>query len=395
MHLAQVIWCWLLSLLPGEVTPNETGWLVSPHLHMPLLAFRRSQMIVNRVRLFAALFAALTPLWIAVDMLTLPVSLWMSLALLRLLATAAFVALMLALPKLGRMRSAYRGMAALFAIPTVFYLVSHVLLSHYPLHGVSAAICAGYAFLPFVLLAGLAIFPLTLLENLLFALPVLSVEIAAFFFNLSSVGLPVFSGQLWLLSLLASVATLASMSQLAFIIALVNQTIHDPLTGTFSRRSGEELLELQIHYARRHNTPLAVAFFDLDHFKSINDQFGHEAGDRVLQQLNQCVMGQLRNGDIMIRWGGEEFLLLMPNTDTQQAVRALQRMLDHGLGMRPDGRPLTCSLGLAERTADKVESWKALVEIADARMYQAKREGRNRLVCKVRERRLEERVTEV
>jgi len=382
MRCMQFLWQWLSSLLPGEVAPEETSWLISPHRHMPLLAFRRAQMIINRVRLFAALFAVLTPLWIVVDVMSLPASLWLELAMLRLLATGAFVLLVLGLPRAGRLQSAYRGMASLFAIPTLFYLVSHILLARHHLQGVAAAIGTGYAFLPFVLLAGLAIFPLTLLENLACAFPVLLANIIAFVMNWTEVGWPTFGGQLWLLALLAAVASLASMSQLAFIIALVKQTIHDPLTGSFSRRSGEELLSLQQSYARRHNTPLSVAFIDLDHFKSINDQFGHEAGDQVLQQINPSFMRSLRQGDILIRWGGEEFLLVMPGTDLPQAIRALERVRATGLGARPDGQPLTCSIGLAERLADLQDNWKGLVEKADARMYQAKREGRNRLVCR-------------
>ncbi|WP_215777821.1 MULTISPECIES: diguanylate cyclase [unclassified Paludibacterium] len=386
MYLANLLWQWLLGMLPGEVEPNETGWLVSPRLHMPLIVFRRAQMILNRVRLFASLFAVLTPLWVVVDMVTLPLSLWLRLALLRLVATCAFVALVVLLPRNGRMRHAYRAMVALFAIPTVFYLVSHMLLVDQHLQGAAAAMSAGYAFLPFVLLAGMAIFPLTLIETVLFSLAVLAANMVAYAFNWHEVNLPSFGAQLWLLVLLAGVGSLASLSQLAFIIALVNQTIHDPLTGMFSRRSGEELLALQQSYARRHNTPLSVAFVDLDSFKKINDEYGHEAGDRVLQQVNRSISRSLRHGDILIRWGGEEFLLLMPNTDMQQARQALLRVLENGLGRRPDGSLLTCSIGLAERQADGLEDWHTLVEFADVRMYQAKRDGGNRLVTAAEQR---------
>jgi diguanylate cyclase (GGDEF)-like protein len=336
-------------------------------------------MILNRVRLFASLFAVLTPLWIVVDMITLPMGLWMRLALLRLLATGAFVGLVLLAPRNGYLRHAHRAMIALFAIPTLFYLTSHLLLASQHLHGAAAAMSTGYAFLPFVLLAGLAIFPLTLIETVLFAGAVLGANMVAYAFNWGEVSLPSFGAQLWLLVWLAAVASLASLSQLAFIVALVNQTIHDPLTGMFSRRSGEELLELQQSYALRHSTPLSIAFFDLDSFKRINDDYGHEAGDKVLQQINRAVARNLRHGDILIRWGGEEFLLVMPNTDKAQASQALRRVLEGGLGRRPDGGTLTCSIGLAERCADREPTWRALVELADERMYRAKRRGGNRL----------------
>lgn len=381
MRVANLLRQWLLGMLPGEIGPGEIAWLISPRLHMPLLVYRRARMILNRVRLMASLFAVLTPLWVVVDIATFPRALWLHLAILRLLASVAFAVLVCLTPRVSRLRQARRALLALFAIPTVFYLVSHLLLLGQPLQGTAAAIGAGYAFLPFVLLAGLAIFPLTLVETLQCSLVVLLATVAAYAFNLGEVSLPSFGVQLWLLLLLAGVACLASPSQLAFIIALVNQTIHDPLTGVFSRRSGEELLELQQSYALRHKTPLAVAFVDLDRFKPINDLYGHETGDRVLQQTCQAISRNLRQGDVLIRWGGEEFLLVMPNTSQQQAQRALARLLEYGLGTRPDGGKLTCSIGLAESQVDCQGAWHALVEIADARMYRAKHEGGDRLVA--------------
>jgi len=380
MHLPLLIRHWLSSLLPGEISASEYPWLFDFRRHMPLIVFRRAQMIRNRVRLLALLFAVLTPLWIVVDTFLQPPSLWLELAMLRLLATAGFITLLTRLPPTGRARNAYKGLALLLAIPTLFYLVSYGLLSRHHLQGIAAAIATGYAFLPFVLLAALAIFPLTLLETLAYALPVVLASVLALASNSSANGVLTMFGQLWLLCLLTGVAGLASMSQLAFMIALVNQTIHDPLTGAFSRRSGEELLSLQYHYALRSNAPLAVAFLDLDHFKMINDRYGHEAGDQVLQGVSPAVSSHLRHGDILIRWGGEEFLLLLPNTPLEQAGKALARLLGDGVGVGPDGAMVTCSIGLAERRADGLDSWRTLVELADSRMYEAKRQGRNRMV---------------
>src|SRR5690606_25812501 len=92
-------------------------------------------------------------------------------------------------------------------------------------------------------------------------------------------------GGYWLLVLIAGVTALACMSQLAFMIALVRQEIRDPLTGILSRGSGTEILHLLWSNAEQNNSCLALAFFDIDHFKSINDTYGHEAGDRVLQEF--------------------------------------------------------------------------------------------------------------
>jgi len=374
------------GLLDGELTLAEASSLVSPHKHLALLTRRRAIMIVNRVRLFALLFAVLTPLWSLIDLAVFPFPLWFTLAGMRIMASAAFVSLLLHYRSSGSLLNAYHAMALLFAIPTVFYITSYTVLKQYELTGFSAAIGAGYGFLPFVLLAGLAIFPLTLVEGLVIASPMLMAQGIAGSLNLATLDWPSFVGAFWLLVLITSIATLASMSQLSFMIALVHQAIRDPLTGVFSRQSGEEMLELQCLNAARNEAPLALAFIDLDHFKGINDRFGHEAGDRALIDMSSLVGANLRGGDILARWGGEEFLVIMPNADLQQANAALNRMRKLGFGQRPDGSPLTASIGLAERVADQMDDWRSLVAVADQRMYQAKQGGRDRIVGRDTER---------
>ncbi|WP_296448272.1 GGDEF domain-containing protein [Rhodoferax sp. UBA5149] len=381
MHrMADFVWQRLADLISGELKQAELSLLVSPHRHLSLLTRRRATMIVNRVRLIALLFAILTPLWSVIDLLVFPYPLWLTLAAMRVMASAVFFSLLLHYRPNGDLFDAYRAMALLFAIPTTFYIASYSVLSHYHLTGMAAAIGAGYGFLPFVLLAGLAIFPLTLLESMLIASPILLAQGLAGSLNWATLDWPTFVGAFWLLMLITSVSTLASMSQLSFMIALVRQAIRDPLTRVFSRRSGEEVLDLQFTIANRSQAPLSVAFIDLDHFKSINDKFGHDAGDQALLDMTGIVSSNLRRGDMLVRWGGEEFLLIMPNTDLIQAEAALFRMRSIGFGMRPDSTPLTASIGIAERSADQLTDWKGLVGLADQRMYLAKQGGRNRVM---------------
>src|SRR5690606_18312784 len=232
----------------------------------------------------------------------------------------------------GNLFDAYRAIAILFAIPTVFYIASHTLLGGYQLTQLSAVVATGYAFLPFVLMAGLAIFPLTLVENLVLASILLLAQGLAGYLSWSTLNWPSFAGAFWLLILIAGVTALASLSQLAFMFALVRQAIRDPLTGVFSRGSGEEILRLQWDSAQRKNGALALAFIDLDHFKSINDNHGHEVGDHVLREAARQLVARLRASDSLLRWGGEEFLLIMPDTDMQQAHQALERIVSLGLG---------------------------------------------------------------
>ena len=383
MFLFDLLLSRLATLLPSELKPNEFMKLIIPHRHSMLMSQRRATLIVNRVRLFAFLFAVLTPVWGIIDVMVFSYPLWFGLAACRLLACLAFTCLLLFYRPSGNLFDAYRAVALLFAIPTAFYIASHTLLVSYQLTQISqlsAVVATGYAFLPFVLVAGLAIFPLTLLENTIMASVLLLAQAVAGYLSWSTLNWPSFAGGFWLLILIAAVTALASLSQLAFMIALVRQAIRDPLTGVFSRGSGQEILKLQWDTALRHDTGLAVAFIDLDHFKAINDNYGHEAGDMVLRDCTQSMLASLRSTDTLLRWGGEEFVVIMPDTDIEQARLALERMVRNGLGRRPDGNMLTCSIGLAERCVDFAASHAELLDIADRRMYVAKSAGRNR-VC--------------
>ncbi|MDP3482670.1 MAG: GGDEF domain-containing protein [Sulfuricella sp.] len=366
----------LLGALPREELRN----LLLPADHAPLLARRRAEMVISRVRMVAALFALLTPLWIVVDVLvfTWPVSIMLAVG--RLVTSLAFGLLALSYGKSTKMADAYRALAMMFGIPTLFFIYSHPLLSHFHMVGPAAAIAAGYAFLPFVMVAGLSIFPLTAVEATLFALPVLLAEALVALLQLGMLSWTSHLGAFWLLFLITAVAALAGMSQLSFMISLVGQASHDGLTGCFARASGEELMDIQFHIAARSGAPLAVVFADLDNFKRINDSFGHDAGDRVLIAAAEALRSTLRSGDVLLRWGGEEFAIILPDTDCATAAKVVARLCERGLGSRPEGGRLTASFGVAERLADCAKDWRQLVEIADQRMYQAKQAGKDRSV---------------
>lgn len=367
----------LQTLLPLELETGDWRHLLSPKGHPLMLSTRRARLVINRVRLFAFLFAVLTPMWCAVDYWVFEAPLWYYLAGLRLAASGCFIGLLL-LPAREQMRDAYRALMLLFAIPTLFYIASHNLLSGNQLSDFSQAVATGYAFLPFVLMAGVAIFPLTVKENFLVAVAVMTAQLLAGYLNWSTLNWPSFVGGTWLLLLIAAVVTMASMSQLAFMLVLVRQLMFDPLTGAYARRCGEEVMHIYWLRSVRRGEPLSVAFFDLDHFKVINDAYGHDAGDQVLRQFTQLLGATVREQDLLVRWGGEEFVLLL-EAKRADAYEILQRLQAKGFGLRPDGGPLTASVGLAEREADCASSMEKLIELADQRMYRAKRAGRNRI----------------
>jgi diguanylate cyclase (GGDEF)-like protein/PAS domain S-box-containing protein len=161
----------------------------------------------------------------------------------------------------------------------------------------------------------------------------------------------------------------------------------DTLTGLSTRRQLLELAGHELARARRSHRPLALVFLDVDHFKSINDRFGHDTGDRVLQRIGDVLHRELRAADLAARWGGEEFCALLPDTDLRAATDIAERLrtaVERMPFAAPDGSPLpvTASFGVAISRPDD-NDLRRLADAADQAMYRAKQEGRNR-VCVAR-----------
>jgi diguanylate cyclase (GGDEF)-like protein len=347
---------------------------------MPLtLQRQRAHEIVTRVRVFAVLVGVLTVAWIAVDAMVLVIGPLILVAIARIATGAALAILALScrMPA-PTPRQARARLVALFLIPAAFFLVTAPLLPQAPVgwpHGILAA----YSYVPFALAAGIGAFPLALGESAFLAAILFAVEARA----LLAGGIAAPSGgpeSLWLLFLIVAAAGFAAASQLRLMTALVEQAVRDPLTGCLRRESGAELLEAQFLLAVRQAAPLAVLFADIDRFKAVNDAFGHDAGDRVLAATAQALRGMARESDVLIRWGGEEFVVVLHDAASTEAVTLIQRLRERGLGTQPDGRPVTVSIGVAEYRGDSVESASELVALADQRMYLAKQAGRNRYV---------------
>ncbi len=152
----------------------------------------------------------------------------------------------------------------------------------------------------------------------------------------------------------------------------------DPLTGLANRLKFDELLSREIEQSRRFQTPLALILFDIDHFKQVNDTYGHTVGDEVLIELSHFVAARVRSTDLVARWGGEEFAVLAPHAEARAAAR-FAKILREGIAqiLFPVVGRVTCSFGVAEfARGDDAES---LIERADGALYQAKMNGRNRV----------------
>ncbi len=345
--------------------------------HPPAAARERVNLIAVRVRQIAGLFAALTVGWIGIDAATMDWPHWGEIALGRLATALAFATLALRRPATWPATSPVKEIGLLFAVSLTFFLYANGVLGHNSV-AESPAVSTAYYFLPFVMAAGLSVFPLTTLESWIFG------GLCVCAMGLTTAIWPEFlSGQsavstLWRLTLIAGIASLAGISQLHFLLRLTRQAARDGLTGLLVRGVGEELLRSQFAYAKRHDLPFSLLLIDLDRFKELNDLFGHDAGDAALRTAAANLRRMLRDQDIVIRWGGEEFVVALPGTDSVNAERAVRRMAEVGLGLRPNGKPITASIGIAEREADGADHLQLLAELSDQRMYQSKRAGRNR-----------------
>ena len=161
---------------------------------------------------------------------------------------------------------------------------------------------------------------------------------------------------------------------------LVTDALTDPLTALGNRRRLEQQSEALVGSARRNGWPVSVMLLDLDHFKAINDRWGHAAGDDVLRATARLCSDALREHDVLVRWGGEEFAIVLPRCDLAAAERIAERIhtaLRTTSVAPPGGAPVTASIGIALHQHDEA-SFVDAMNRADAAMYRAKTAGRNR-----------------
>ncbi len=181
-------------------------------------------------------------------------------------------------------------------------------------------------------------------------------------------------------------------SQIALAMANVKlreslevQAVRDPLTGLYNRRYLEQALDRELRRAAREEMPLAIVMADIDFFKRINDTSGHAAGDEVLRELGRFFIAHLRPYDVACRFGGEEFMLILPGSTLESARKHAERLREAVRSLSPtyEGKALgriSLSLGVAAIPGDG-ETAEALIASADAALYRAKAEGRNRVVA--------------
>ncbi|TWC56990.1 diguanylate cyclase (GGDEF)-like protein [Pseudomonas sp. SJZ080] len=163
--------------------------------------------------------------------------------------------------------------------------------------------------------------------------------------------------------------------------AATQSALRDPLTNTGNRIAMDQTLQREIDMSRRHLQPLSLLMLDIDHFKLINDTHGHSAGDDVLKAVAASIKGQLRNVDMVFRFGGEEFLIVLSNTGREAAAMVGERLrfAAQANDFLADGKLIELTVSIGCSTLLPGESSESLLRRADSALYVAKREGRNRL----------------
>ena len=168
----------------------------------------------------------------------------------------------------------------------------------------------------------------------------------------------------------------------AYHDALLELAVRDGLTGLYNRRFFEEEIEREVARARRHDHPLALILVDVDEFKSVNDSYGHVAGDQVLRELSAAAGEVLRAEQVLARVGGDEFAVVCPDTRAEQAAVLAERLraalAGHAMRCLEGAQTVTCSFGVARLVSDD-EGWRELFERADRALYRSKGGGRNRV----------------
>ncbi|MCA9555431.1 MAG: GGDEF domain-containing protein, partial [Myxococcales bacterium] len=155
----------------------------------------------------------------------------------------------------------------------------------------------------------------------------------------------------------------------------------DPLTGLFNRRHLDDSIDREFSRSKRNNSPVAAWMVDIDHFKAFNDTHGHPAADRVLAEFGRLLRTSCRDMDLACRFGGEEFVVILPDCTREDAARRAEAFREK---VANTALEITVSVGVAEFPGDG-HSWEMVLRRADDALYQAKRTGRNRVVLASRE----------
>ncbi len=158
------------------------------------------------------------------------------------------------------------------------------------------------------------------------------------------------------------------------------QATHDTLTGLFNRQKFHDIFSKEVRRDKRYKNSLSMIIYDIDHFKQVNDTYGHLIGDDILRDISKLVASTIREHDTVVRWGGEEFIILLPQTNLEGAINTAKKLQDVIASYENSNlnKPITLSFGVTLLKDDDTED--SIIKRADEALYEAKRSGRNKIV---------------
>lgn len=358
--------------------------LFSIRYHPLILRQERAALILSRTRLVALILMMLMVFWIPIDIIMISGSQVKTIIFSRCISAIVFSGLIFYRPRIISLTAAFTSLFFLLAIPMVFYWYANIgLRGLSTLSPENAFVKTSYINFSILVTMLITLFPLTVVEagilglGLVFATAFVLIETD----GLDNCGV-LWCGLLWLDMAITGIAVIASMSQLHFMMRFIEYASQDRMTGMLKRDYGLHLMENMFLLAKENNTPLSMVFVDLDDFKGVNDRYGHDAGDNVLREAARRLKEVVGERGICVRWGGEEFILLLPKFRMSDIKTAVEHLRIEGLGLRPDYRVQTTSMGVSEYLEDEANTLPDLITLADRRMYEAKKAGKNTVVLK-------------
>jgi diguanylate cyclase (GGDEF)-like protein len=358
---------------------DELDALISADDHPAYMRKHRAELLLQRIRFIATLFSILIPLWLVVDYLLLPLNLFLPIVVIRLISTAHFIYLARYRTEQVELKKSLLLLAGmLINLPLTFFASAHY-LALVPPEGVYHLPVELYTLLPYIAVGMLGLFPLTLLECAIMALLVAMLTVTGWGYYSTVPALELLP-TLWLLIIILGIVLFSSTIQLQYMITMVTRVDLDPVTGAQTRKSGVQSLSKAFQQAELHNEYLSIALVDLDNVQNIIAEFDYATYDHVVQEAADILAEDLRCNDMLVHWGEKVFLLILPGTDCNGVEIIAQRILGQGLGTLPDGRPVTASIGICEKSADDIDEWSSMLELVDGRRDEAKRQGKDRYI---------------
>ncbi|WP_394210109.1 diguanylate cyclase [Enterovibrio calviensis] len=337
----------------------------------------RATYLRSRIIALSYVWAVLTLIWIPVDNLLLDTDDY-SLAILRICLAAVLFSIGHIVSSRHSLRDCRIALAALVMSFNGFYLLANHVLG-YP-HAINTfSYC--YTLLPFLHVIMLTIFPLSIRESSSLILATALTQIYVDFQSNSLLTLETFAIY-WLQTVVGFLVIWAQTSKLHMMLRLYRHATLDPLTGVYNRRMLLTLAKRDIENTRTRSRPYSVLLMDLDKFKRVNDRYGHFAGDMVLQAFTKAVQETLRTSDIFGRYGGEEFILFLPQCSADNAQLVASRIMGNVRDLRIEVEGLsepikvTTSIGISTSVSTQ-DTLNQLLEKADLALYHAKNNGRD------------------